>query len=47
VDLAMDRLVELEGRRGVTETLRRQRLEVEGSREVALRLRALPGGEVR
>ncbi len=42
MDLPLQPVIRLQGRRGATETLWRQRLEVEGPGEVALRLRALP-----
>jgi hypothetical protein len=41
MDLPLEPIVHLQGRRGATETLWRQRLEVEAPDAVALRLRAL------
>jgi hypothetical protein len=46
MDLPLEPIVHLQGRRGATETLWRQRLEIEGPREIALRLRAT-GPEIR
>jgi hypothetical protein len=41
MDLPLEPIVHLQGRRGATETLWRQRLEVEAPDAIALRLRAL------
>jgi len=40
MDLSLEPVIHLQGRRGATETLWRQRLEVEAPDAVALRLRA-------
>jgi hypothetical protein len=42
MDLPLQEVVQLQGRRGVTETLWRQRLDLAAPRAVALRLRARP-----
>jgi hypothetical protein len=41
MDLPLEPVIRLQGRRGATETLWRQRLEVEARDAVALRLQAL------
>jgi len=44
VDLPLDAVAVLQGRRGVTETLWRQRVSVEAPRSIALRLQVLEAG---